>query len=75
MNYLDGVAVSVTESWFSNSGQNACETLHRNGHGCPQCLKGGHGHGKSRSQAMMWAPKSCPSKHITKSKNCLLLYC
>ena len=60
---------------LGNNNLNACETLHRNGHGCLRCLKGGRGHGKSRSQAMRWEPKSCPSKHASNNKNCLLLYC
>ena len=76
MHYLDGVAIDVTNSWFLNSKSNACDTLHRNGHGCLRCLKGGRGHGKSKSQAKMWKPKSCPSKHKNPSiKNCLLRYC
>ena len=76
MNYVDGVLVGGNPSPpFINNKLNACDTLHRNGHGCLRCLKGGRGHGKVRSQAMMWEPKSCPSKHITKTKNCLLLYC
>ena len=58
-----------------NSNLNACDTLRRNGHGCLGCLQGGRGHGKSRSQAMRWEPKSCPSKNVSKNNNCLLLYC
>ena len=76
MNYVDGLAVGSSSNLFSNSRLNACDTLHRNGHGCHGCLKGvGVGHGKTRSQAMMWEPKSCPSKKGSTNKNCLLLYC
>ena len=73
--YVDGVAMNMPRELFMKNQLNACDTLHRSGHGCLNCLKGGRGHAKPRSQAMMWQPKSCPNKHHKTNKNCLLLYC
>ena len=73
--YVDGVAMNMPRELFTKNQLNACDTLHRSGHGCLNCLKGGRGHAKPRSQAMMWQPKSCPNKHHKTNKNCLLLYC